>query len=166
MLLERVMGLNHPQLMVNTVVDWPLFAAWYPSLPPLMADLAASQKDAIADAEQGAFTDRFRQADESARRALLREHFSHIVADVLRIKVEKVSDEVSLNELGPDSLLAIELRARIQRDIKVAVPLVTLLSSTLVHSLLDNIEQNLLASMESDPGGHTAGKPGGVQQRT
>ena len=42
--LERVMGLNHPQLMVNTVVDWPLFAAWYPSLPPLMADLAASQK--------------------------------------------------------------------------------------------------------------------------
>ncbi|HRH75719.1 MAG TPA: amino acid adenylation domain-containing protein, partial [Cellvibrionaceae bacterium] len=149
--LERVMGLNHPQLMVNTVVDWPLFAAWYPSLPPLMADLAASQKDAIADAEQGAFTDRFRQADESARRALLKEHFSHIVADVLRIKVEKVSDEVSLNELGLDSLLAIELRARIQRDIKVAVPLVTLLSSTLVHSLLDNIEQNLLGSMESDP---------------
>ena len=73
------------------------------------------------------------------------------MADVLRIKVEKVSDEVSLNELGLDSLLAIELRARIQRDIKVAVPLVTLLSSTLVHSLLDNIEQNLLASMESDP---------------
>ncbi|MBK3554889.1 KR domain-containing protein, partial [Streptomyces sp. MBT61] len=38
--LERVIGQDHAQLVVATVVDWPVFLAWYPSPPPLVADLA------------------------------------------------------------------------------------------------------------------------------
>lgn len=142
--LERVIGQNHAQLMVNTVMDWPLFTAWYPSLPPLITDLAAQQKEAQGEADQGAFIDRFKQADEQQRTDLLTEHFSHVVADVLRIKSEKITAESSLNDLGLDSLLAIELRARIQRDIKVALPVVTLLSGTLVGELVEKMNQNLL----------------------
>lgn len=150
--LERVMGQNHAQLMVNTVIDWPLFTAWYPTLPPLIVDLAAQQKEAQGETDQGAFIDRFKQADESQRIALLSEHFTHVVSDVLRIKTELVTAESSLNDLGLDSLLAIELRARIQRDMKVALPVVTLLSGTVVSELINKINTNLLEKISNDTG--------------
>ncbi|MDO6423884.1 hybrid non-ribosomal peptide synthetase/type I polyketide synthase [Saccharophagus degradans] len=150
--LERVMGQNHAQLMVNTVIDWPLFTAWYPTLPPLIVDLAAQQKEAQGETDQGAFIDRFKQADESQRIALLSEHFTHVVSDVLRIKTELVAAESSLNDLGLDSLLAIELRARIQRDMKVALPVVTLLSGTVVSELINKINTNLLEQISNDTG--------------
>ncbi|WP_444997695.1 amino acid adenylation domain-containing protein [Aliikangiella sp. IMCC44359] len=141
--LTRVIGQNHAQLMVNTVIDWPLFTAWYPRLPPLITDLAAEQKDKQTTTEQSSFIDRFHQADETQRLALLEEHFTFVVADVLRIKSDQITENNSLNDLGLDSLLAIELRARIQRDIKVALPVVTLLSGTQVKELVNQLYTNL-----------------------
>lgn len=142
--MERVLGQDCAQLMVNTVVDWPLFTAWYQSMPPLIADLAKEQKSAQGDTDQSTFVDRFRHADSDQRLQLLTEHFTHIVADIMRVKAEVVSGDVSLNQLGLDSLLAIELRARIQRDLKVALPVVTLLSGTLVSELINDVHNGLL----------------------
>lgn len=140
--MERVMGQDTPQLMVNTVVDWPLFNAWYQEMPPIITDLSIANS-AANDAEAGSFVERYGYATQDERETLLREHFAFVVSDVLRIKTDLITDASSLNELGLDSLLAIELRARIQRDINISLPVVTLLSGTTVFELLAQLHQGL-----------------------
>ncbi|PHV12432.1 non-ribosomal peptide synthetase/type I polyketide synthase [Chitinimonas sp. BJB300] len=145
--LERVIGQDRAQLLVATVVDWPLFLAWYPVMPPLVAEIAAAQKSTESDNDSASFIDRFRQADDDQRRPLLAEHFTQVVAEVLRVKLAAVEVERSLNELGLDSLLAIELRARIQREIKVALPVVTLLSGVSIQELIVQLHGDLLENV-------------------
>ncbi|AJQ95249.1 non-ribosomal peptide synthetase/type I polyketide synthase [Gynuella sunshinyii] len=151
-IVERVLGQDVPQLMINTVVDWPLFNAWYQEMPPIIAELASSQQQAAGDEDHGSFLERYRWADESDRQTLLEEHFVFVVSDVLRIKASGVSMASNLNDLGLDSLLAIELRARIQRDIKVSLPVVTLLSGTPVSDLIAQVEGDLVAQLGQDGG--------------
>lgn len=148
--LERVMGQDTPQLMVNTVVDWPLFNAWYQEMPPIITELASHNLQATHDGDQVNFVERYRHAEAEARNTLLQEHFTFVVSDVLRIKAALVSDGSSLNELGLDSLLAIELRARIQRELKVSLPVVTLLSGTTVSELLSQLHIGIEEQLGQD----------------
>ncbi|WP_234370493.1 hypothetical protein, partial [Streptomyces luridiscabiei] len=60
--LERVIGQEHAQLVVATVVDWPTFLAWYPSPPPLVTALAAAAAPPLAAAQGNGFLDTFRAA--------------------------------------------------------------------------------------------------------
>ncbi len=140
--MERIMGQDYAQLMVNTVVDWPLFNAWYQEMPPIIAELATANEGAN-DADTGSFAERYNQAPEESRPQLLREHFAFVVSDVLRVKSELITDDGNLSELGLDSLLAIELRARIQRELNVSLPVVSLLSGTTVSELLAQLQTGL-----------------------
>ncbi|APU15628.1 MULTISPECIES: hybrid non-ribosomal peptide synthetase/type I polyketide synthase [Actinoalloteichus] len=140
--LERVIGQDRAQLLVATVVDWPVFLAWYPSPPSLVAELAASATEATADGSS--FLDAFRDADEEKRRLLLTEHFTAVVATVLRVKTEQVDPSISLGALGLDSLLAMELRARIHTELKVALPVVALLSSAPISEAVAQLHDGLV----------------------
>lgn len=143
--LERIMGQNKAQLLVATIVDWPLFLNWYPKIPALVSDIAAKHKDVCE--ESGTFMDRFKAVPVEESSALLADYFCQIVSDVLRIKLSQVSLNHSLNELGLDSLLAIELRARIQRELKVALPVVTLLSTSPIKDIIVQLHAHLIEHM-------------------
>ncbi|MFF2400054.1 non-ribosomal peptide synthetase/type I polyketide synthase [Streptomyces goshikiensis] len=128
--LERVIGQDRPQLLVATVVDWKAFLSWYPSPPPLVTELAAAAASgAEADtAAHGGFLDLFRTADAEHRAALALERFTAVAATVLRVPAEQLGEAGSLAALGLDSLMAMELRVRVQAETGVALPLVALLS--------------------------------------
>ncbi|MEV7010944.1 amino acid adenylation domain-containing protein [Streptosporangium sp. NPDC051022] len=149
--LERVIGQDRAQLMVATVVDWPVFMSWYASPPPLVTELAAAA-DGPASAEGGGFLDTFRAADEEGRRLLVAERFTALVAAVLRVKTEQVDPEGSLNVLGLDSLLAMELRARVNTELRVALPVVALLSGTSVGELIAQLYDGLTVLVAADTG--------------
>ena len=146
--LERVMGQNCAQLLVATIVDWPLFLAWYPLMPPLLSDIAANHKESL-ETESGSFIDRFRKCPTEQGFNLVSEHFAQVISDVLRIKLSLINPSNSLNELGLDSLLAIELRARIQRDLKVALPVVSLLSTATIKDLSLQLHTHLVEQMQA-----------------
>ncbi|WP_408993011.1 amino acid adenylation domain-containing protein [Streptomyces sp. 1268] len=150
--LERVIGQDHAQLVVATVVDWPVFLAWYPFPPPLVADLAAAAAPPADTASGNGFLDTFRTAGEEARRALVTERFAALAATVLRTGADRIDPATGLGELGLDSLLAMELRARIHAELGVALPVVALLSGTPAGELADRLHDGLtaLASAE-DP---------------
>ncbi|BFO19319.1 hypothetical protein SHKM778_57070 [Streptomyces sp. KM77-8] len=116
-------------------MDWPVFLAWYPQPPPLVADLSA----AVAEADPPAagdgsaletFRAAFRATDPAAREALLTDRFTQVVAGVLRMPPEQVDPVTGLGALGLDSLLAMELRSRVQADLGVTLPVVALLGNT------------------------------------
>ncbi|MFE2205919.1 non-ribosomal peptide synthetase/type I polyketide synthase [Streptomyces rubiginosohelvolus] len=152
--LERVIGQDHAQLVVATVVDWPVFLAWYPSPPPLVADLAAAAAPPTDTTSGHGFLDTFRTAGEEARHALVAERFAALAAAVLRTGADRIDPAAGLGELGLDSLLAMELRARIHAELGVALPVVALLSGTPAGELAGRLHDGLtaLASAE-DPTG-------------
>ncbi|MFD8439214.1 amino acid adenylation domain-containing protein [Streptomyces microflavus] len=152
--LERVVGQEHAQLVVATVVDWPTFLAWYPSPPPLVTALAAAAAPPPAAAQGNGFLDTFRAADEETRRSLVGTRFAALSAAVLRTGPDRIDPAEGLGRLGLDSLLAMELRARIHAELGVALPVVALLSGTPAGELAAQLHDGLaeLASAD-DPGG-------------
>ncbi|GHH72827.1 hypothetical protein GCM10017673_28360 [Streptosporangium violaceochromogenes] len=149
--LERVIGQDRAQLLVATVVDWPTFLSWYASPPPLVSELAAAVERSPSG-EGGSFLDVFRDADEDKRRLLLTERFTALVAGVLRVRADQVDPETGLTALGLDSLLAMELRARIHTELKVALPVVALLSSGPAGELIARLYDDLTALVAAGTG--------------
>lgn len=155
--LGRVLGQDVPQALVVTIENWPVFLRWYAVAPPLVADIA-QRGDEGGRESGGSFLDVFRATDPEARSALVTERFQAITAQVLRAKSSQIDMETTLNALGLDSLLAIELRNRVASDLGVAVPVVTLLSgatfdklaATLVHSLSELCAQGEQATQEAE----------------
>ncbi|MFE6051402.1 amino acid adenylation domain-containing protein [Kitasatospora sp. NPDC056446] len=149
--LERVLGQDRAQLLVATVVDWPTFLAWYPAPPPLVADLAANAAEQ-APAETGGVLDAYRAADPQARRDLVTERFTAAAAAVLRIGAERIDTDTRLGAHGLDSLLAMELRARVHGELGVALPVVALLSNGTVGDLVDLLVEGLAERLDADGG--------------
>ncbi|MFI7086149.1 amino acid adenylation domain-containing protein [Streptomyces anulatus] len=158
--LERVIAQDHAQLVVATVVDWPVFLAWYPSPPPLVVDLAAAAAPPADAASGNGFLDTFSAADEETRRALVAERFAALAATVLRTGTDRIDPATGLGELGLDSLLAMELRARIHAELGVALPVVALLSGTPAGELAAQLHDGLTALASADTPG---GTPGAVE---
>ncbi|AXG79018.1 non-ribosomal peptide synthetase/type I polyketide synthase [Streptomyces paludis] len=157
--LARVIGQDRAQLLVATVVDWPVFLAWYASPPRLVRELAAARGGPnTSPAEQSGFLDSFRAADDATRLALTTERFLAVVAGVLSVGPEQVALDSALGALGLDSLLAMELRSRIHTELGVALPVVTLLSGAPVADLVSRLYEGLAA--EPVPAG--GGEPGGA----
>ncbi|MGW2594203.1 non-ribosomal peptide synthetase/type I polyketide synthase [Streptomyces sp. NPDC001515] len=148
--LERVIGQDHAQLVVATVVDWPVFLAWYPSPPPLVADLVAAAAPPRDAGGGHGFLDTFRAAGPEARRTLVTERFAALAATVLRTAPDRVDPGTDLGALGLDSLLAMELRARIHADLGVALPVVALLSGTPAGELAGQLHDGLTALASAD----------------
>ncbi|MFJ3706195.1 MULTISPECIES: non-ribosomal peptide synthetase/type I polyketide synthase [unclassified Streptomyces] len=148
--LERVIGQDHAQLVVATVVDWPVFLAWYPSPPPLVADLAAAAAPPRDSASGSGFLDTFRAVDPRTRRALVAERFAALAATVLRTGTDRIDPATGLGELGLDSLLAMELRARVHAELGVALPVVALLSGTPAGELAAQLHDGLSALASAD----------------
>ncbi|MFJ3902951.1 amino acid adenylation domain-containing protein [Streptomyces sp. NPDC090025] len=150
--LERVLGLGRAQLLIATVVDWPAFLAWYPSPPPLvrgLADEAARTAAAAGPATgdgapdaRGGYLDLFRAAADDAERAgLVMDRFVGAASAVLRMSADQLDVDTGLGALGIDSLLAMELRARIQAQTGVALPVVALLSGAPLRELAGQLQE-------------------------
>ncbi|MFG1801040.1 amino acid adenylation domain-containing protein [Micromonospora carbonacea] len=147
--LERVIGQDRAQLLVATIVDWPTFLAWYPSVPPLVADLAVTAAQP-PDADRDSFLDAFRAADAEQRRLLLGERFTAVVAAVLRVPPERVAPAANVTALGLDSLLAMELRARVAAEMHVSLPVVALLSGAPLADLIEQAYEGLVDLLAAD----------------
>lgn len=154
--LDRVIGQDRAQILVATVVDWPVFLAWYPVALPLVADIAKlGSESAVREGES--FLDIFRATAEDARYALVAERFGAVVAYVLRAKSSQIDPGGTLNVLGLDSLLAIELRNRIANEIGASLPVVTLLSGITIDKIVATLHASLteLAREGADDGNAT-----------
>ncbi|MFF2009539.1 amino acid adenylation domain-containing protein [Streptomyces sp. NPDC058195] len=151
--LERVIGQDRAQLLVATVVDWPVFLAWYAAPPALVSELAAAAPAGTSGGPGEGVLDAFRHADPAARVTLVTGRFIELTASVLRTSPERIDPLAGLNALGLDSLLAMELRARLSSELGVAPPVVALLSGTPVAELITQLYDALAELVAHQAGG-------------
>ena len=136
-------------------VDW---AQWCSELrlgpnPPLIADLCRAPVGAptvgAANGREPGLKDALRRAGTEERRRLIESYLRDQTAGKLGLEPSRLDVEAPLNRLGVDSLIAVELRTQIERDLGIVVPVVQLLDGPSVARLADWLDERLSGA---DPG--------------
>jgi myxalamid-type polyketide synthase MxaB len=131
-ILAQVLQEGGVQLGV-TPVDWRKYRRQFPDgiVPPFFSDVIGQDRlPTPADQprlEQSELRQRLDRVSPGDRSELLMDHLRREVARVRGLEPAQVKTSLPLNELGIDSLMALELRNRITAELKVEVPMVKFL---------------------------------------
>jgi phthiocerol/phenolphthiocerol synthesis type-I polyketide synthase C len=137
-------GDGHAQVAVMPI-DWDLLDPQVKSLPLLTslndrgAEEAASAKQSADSASRTAIL----RAAGDTRHRLLQSFVREQLARVLGLAPSSIDVHRRLNLLGVDSLMAIELRNRIERELAVTLPIATLLQAPDVMELAEHLGELL-----------------------
>jgi acyl transferase domain-containing protein/acyl-CoA synthetase (AMP-forming)/AMP-acid ligase II/acyl carrier protein len=136
--------LGRPATQVAVLrVDW---MRWRSELgeghnSPMIADLLAAPagKPAAGDVNERetSLVEAVRRAGRQERQSLITSYLRDQVAGKLGSTPSRLDVQLPLNRLGVDSLIAVELRTQIERDLGIVVPVVQLLDGSSVAGLAD-----------------------------
>lgn len=159
-LLQELLGADAAQLAVVPIdmerlkASWPE-AAERPMLAELMAPLQqAAARHAVqppADAKPSSIREAFDVADPAARRRVLEDYVAAEMGRVLQLSPSELDMRRPLNTLGIDSLMAVELRNRLESDLPVRVQIVSLLEGSSPDDLVDKLLSQLPDTSKETP---------------
>ena len=102
------------------VVDWPVFAEGLDSRPPMLEDLLPGADSGDDDADgriaAGDLLSEFKEAPEAEREGMVASFLQEELKAVLRLPTAPAAN-VGFFDLGMDSLMAVELRNRLNRTL-------------------------------------------------
>jgi len=138
-------------------VDWPgMFASLPPGAePPLFRELrraapVAPAQRAASPAPEPQLLERLAAARPNRKAALLQEHLRGLAAQVLGVgDVRRIDVHQPLQELGLDSLMAVELRNRIAADVARSLPATLLFEHPSVGALSAALLEDLFGAAET-----------------
>ena len=118
-------------------------------VPPLLGELAAQETDgdqpAAADAVDHAFRQELLAVDPDRRAAMLREYFADELCRIMGIERSQLDLEQPLNEIGMDSLLAMELKTNLELRLAFSLPMSAFLERPSVTTLAAHAGRALAA---------------------
>jgi acyl transferase domain-containing protein/acyl carrier protein len=125
-------------------VDWKEWRASYPQLAdmPFFSRVAGAAPAQVGDAEGI----RLQALPAEERLAIVEDRLRQHVAAVLRLAAARIDLEQPLVTMGIDSLMAVELKSRVERDLGVAIPLLQLIKGP----SLSELARSLAGSMTED----------------
>lgn len=146
-LLAELLGSSEVQQGVVSA-HWPTVIASYALTPALVAHLGRAED---AEGEDGeSILDRLAAAAGGARGAIVLDGVRLTVSRVLRMAAEHVPDDEPLGRLGVDSMLATELRIRIEQQFQAAPSIAFLLDGASVATIA--AELTTLLDVAADDG--------------
>ena len=95
-----------------TLIDWDVYAASLRTVPPLIEELLSAPTQSDDSEAAGDLISRLREAPESQRYGIVEEALQGLLQDLLRMP-SPPDPNVTFFDLGLDSLMALELRARL-----------------------------------------------------
>jgi acyl carrier protein len=146
--LERALANGDAQTAVLPV-RWAALLEQFPAgqIPPLFAELARAtpprpSRPAPAGDDAAAFRQRLAGASAKERNGLLVERLALHVARVMGMDARSVEPNRPLGDLGIDSLMAVELKNRIDGDLRTSIPVTTLLAGPSIEELAAELGAN------------------------
>jgi hypothetical protein len=146
--LRELLGDAPPNVGVLEM-NWAKVVAQYERglAPPLLDTVADGSKQASGNATS--LLDQLRAAGDNPSEEQLLAYVRECVAAVLDTPPERVALDVPLLRLGLDSLMAVEVRNRIERAIGSALPLARYLDGSDVTQLTGALLEHVRAQTES-----------------
>lgn len=91
------------------------------------------------------------EAKVDEQQQILARHFTELLGYVLRLPVAKIAPETPFAQFGFDSLMAVEMRNRINADLRVSVPIHYFLTGASIARLVGYVQEQLpLAAAEAE----------------
>jgi natural product biosynthesis luciferase-like monooxygenase protein len=133
--LEQVMRRAGPAQIAVFPMDLRRMASIDPALEQarLLAELASPA------AEESLSTALLAKMEPEERVAFLREQLARIAGEVLQIVPSRLDVTAPLTSFGLDSLIAVQVKNRMQKEVGLAIPLVHALRGGSVASLVDDL---------------------------
>lgn len=157
--LGRVLELDEAQVAV-TPFDLGRWRQFYPAAAELPLFEAMAEATVPEEAEKGTLNKgQLLAASEGERIEILGDYLKRSIARVLGLAVASLDPTTALTKLGLDSLMALELRNRVEVDVGLKLPVVALLEGPSTQELARD-----LAGQLAD--GESAGAPSGVGDAT
>jgi acyl carrier protein len=137
-------------------VDWQQWSQAYPAacIAPRFAHLLHAGAASSRGEQEHSFHTTLLTAAPAARQSLLEAQLGQHIARVLGFSATKLSDldaEQPLNTLGIDSLMAVQLKNRIEADLGVVVPIASFLQSPSVAQLATQVLAQLTSAIPEQP---------------
>ena len=135
--LDRVLERDPEQVTVARI-DWPTLLGAFPQARSVaqLSELAGAGDD---DGAAEMMRKRLAEAEPAEARTLVADHVRLLLARVLRTDPAAVESDEALTAMGMDSLMALDLRNRIDADLGVTVPLVRLLEGPTLAGFTDTV---------------------------
>jgi acyl carrier protein len=144
-ILARVMG-QRPAHLIVISANWSTARETSPvgTLPPMFS-LLGEQKEEVATekSNDGSLLMQLGTVQAVERQSLLESYLQELVARVLQLDPSQFSGQESLTSLGMDSMMAVEIKHRIEGSLKVDVSVLELLQGTTVMQLAARILSSL-----------------------
>jgi phthiocerol/phenolphthiocerol synthesis type-I polyketide synthase D len=135
-------------------LDWPLLEQFYSQIArlPLVRHLVSkSDKDTQASSAQtSSMLETIRAAKTEQWTPLLEDYLRAQVASVLRLTEDQLDNEQPLTAFGLDSLMAIELKNRLEGELALRIPIVTFLQGPSIIQFAQQIRQQLTETIIVD----------------
>lgn len=88
--------------------------------------------------------------DQAAARDAVSEYLRKEVASIFRMPPEDINPRRSLTDIGMDSLMGLELRMAVERQIGVDIMKVSMSNGTTIHDIADHIASRLRSSLSEE----------------
>ena len=98
------------------------------------------------------FSSDYQQANAEQRNTLLQTYIAETVASIMEVELENLSADQPLSALGLDSLMGMELKATLESQLGLNLPMSSLLDSPSVGKLAELAGQALAGEMDDTPG--------------
>ncbi|MEA5516851.1 SDR family NAD(P)-dependent oxidoreductase [Nodularia sp. UHCC 0506] len=146
-LLEQLLQKSPPQIGVLSI-DWRQFLQAFPSdsIPQLFSQLALGLETHVtANQQLSTISQQLEQALPQQRENLLVEHLTNEIKQVLGLPASHILKlRQGLFEMGMDSLMAVELKNRLQKNFGKVLPATLLFDYPSVEALTAYISQEIM----------------------
>ncbi|MEQ8765883.1 MAG: SDR family NAD(P)-dependent oxidoreductase [Planctomycetota bacterium] len=136
--LETLLARGESGTTLVLDVDWQQLGDALPTLPPIPR-LTGVAPAVAARRVQSEELDLLADLSEEQRIAELETRLARRVASVLGLPVNELDRRAAFVDLGLDSLMALQLRNRLQADWGIAIPMARLLAGESVHETAHNL---------------------------
>lgn len=149
-LLSAILGKASAQQIVVSA-DWPTLVASYPIVPRMIEHLGAAAETADSGPQTVDWKELIASASIEDRLTVIADAVAHVLGSVLRIDPAELSRSLPLNQLGLDSMIAVEVRIRIERALGYSPKVVSLLQGVTVAEVAAMIADELGPATELPP---------------
>ncbi len=120
------------------VANWSFLANWQERTTSITTQ--KTQDDSLLE--------KLKSVPESDRENILISHIQKETALVMGITNNQIDVQTPLNEMGLDSLMALELRNRILRDLEVDIPITSFIEGITITNLSNQLNEQLIQGVQ------------------